>query len=55
MGKKNEIIKTVHRKLKREVNKIKAQTVKDLAREILTLPLSARIKMAYRIVFKGRL
>ena len=51
MSLKTEMIKKVHRR----VRKAKTEIVNGIAKEILTLPLRERIKLAFRIVVKGKL
>lgn len=51
MSAKTRIIKKVHR----EVKRTKGKLINDIAREILTLPLKERIKLCFRIIFKGKL
>lgn len=62
MSVSKEIIKKVNKRVTKartdianEIFNIRKQTMIDLARELLTLPLKERIKMAYRIVVKGKL
>lgn len=49
MSARRTLIKKIHRDVRRAKNKI----IDQIAREILTLPLKERLKMAWRIVWKG--
>jgi len=51
VGKKHE----VYRKIRRTVQREKKALVEQIAREMLDIPLWGRVKLAYRIVFKGKL
>lgn len=50
MSAKVAILKKVHKDIRRSKGKI----VNDIARDIMTQPLKARIKLAIRIIFKGK-
>ncbi|MFA5323519.1 MAG: hypothetical protein WC373_12685 [Smithella sp.] len=51
MSAKTAVLKKVHR----EVRRTKGRLINDIAREIISVPLWERIKLAARIVFKGKL
>lgn len=50
MSAKVAILKKVHKDIRRSKGKI----VNDIARDIMTQPLKERIKLAIRIIFKGK-
>lgn len=43
------------KKIRREVRKTKKQMLNGLATEISALPLKEKIKLAIRVIFKGKL
>ena len=43
------------KKVRKEIKSVKPKMINDLARELVMLPLKERIKLAARIVFKGKL
>jgi hypothetical protein len=50
MSKKNQIVKKVHRDIRRARGKL----VNEIARDLLTQPFWQRVKLAWRIVFRGK-
>lgn len=51
MSVKVAILKKVHKDIRRSKGKL----VLDIAREMLTMPLKERLRLALKIIFKGRI
>jgi len=44
----------IYKKMHREIRKQKASVVTQIARELLQQPFWARVKLAWRIIIKGK-